>query len=110
LDSSIRRPIESDSISPVGCELSSGTGGAQPEENFKGEIMKNANDFWNYRKDERMELTEAQQDPGILTGADFQIENEDSKKKARALRDANSDAGKSQLGLPAPVRNKVPRA
>jgi hypothetical protein len=67
--------------------------------------MENANDFWNYRKDERMELTEAQQDPGILTGADFQIENEDPKKKARALRDARSVD--PTVGLPAPVRNKV---
>jgi hypothetical protein len=58
-------------------------------------------------EDKLMELTEGEGDPGVLTGTDFQIENEDQAKKNRALREADS-AGKSKLGSPAPVRNKVP--
>lgn len=58
-------------------------------------------------QDKLIELTEGEEDPGVLTGADFQIENEDQAKKKRAVREADS-AGKSKLGSPAPVRNKVP--
>ncbi len=57
-------------------------------------------------KDKMIELTEGEEDPGVLTGADFPIEGEDTAKKARALKEADS-AGKSALGSPIPVRNKV---
>jgi hypothetical protein len=57
-------------------------------------------------QDELIELTEGEEDPGIITGADFQIENENPKREARALREADS-LGKSKLGSPAPIRNKV---
>jgi hypothetical protein len=57
-------------------------------------------------KDEKIELTEGEADPGVLTGADFSIEGENTARKVRALREADS-AGKSQLGSPMPVRNKV---
>jgi hypothetical protein len=57
-------------------------------------------------QDKLIELTEGEEDTGVLTGADFQIENEDQAKKKRALREADS-AGKSKLGSPRPVRNKT---
>jgi hypothetical protein len=57
-------------------------------------------------KEEKIELTEGEEDPGVLTGADFSIEGENPVRKARALREADS-AGKSPLGSPMPVRNKV---
>ena len=57
-------------------------------------------------KDEMIELTEGEQDPGVLTGGDFSIEGENTARKARALKEADS-AGKSPLGAPIPVRSKV---
>jgi hypothetical protein len=57
-------------------------------------------------KDEMIELTEGEEDPGVLTGANFSIEGENTARKIRALREADS-AGKSKLGLPAPERNKA---
>lgn len=57
-------------------------------------------------QDELITLTEDEEDPGTLTGADFPVENEDLKRKARALREADAP-GQSKLGSPAPIRNKV---
>jgi hypothetical protein len=51
-------------------------------------------------------MSERELDPGMVKPEDFVIDGEDTAKKRRILK-YTDNAGKSQLGLPTPDRNKA---
>jgi hypothetical protein len=51
-------------------------------------------------------MTPEELDPSLIKPEDFVVENEDPARKRRILKYADH-AGKSQLGMPTPDRNKA---